>query len=292
MSQTTTNANQTFRLDPATTMGQVTLGVADLELMARYYQQVIGLTPLERTSQTVELGSGETPLVRLEARPNGSRYPRATGLFHLALLLPTRQDLGFWLKHFVTTQNRMIDGAGDHLVSEALYLSDPEGNGIEIYRDRPRGAWEYNGNEIKMATLAVDLPSLVADAPDVPFTGMPAGTTMGHVHLQVDDASKSIEFYRDVLGFDLMATWSGAGFLSAGGYHHHLGLNTWNSRGATPPPPGSLGLLSYTIALPSQETREALLTHLAALNYPVEQLADNPLVRDPAGNRIVFTVAS
>lgn len=292
MSQTTTNANQTFRLDPATTMGQVTLGVADLELMARYYQQVIGLTPLERTSQTVELGSGETPLVRLEARPNGKRYPRATGLFHLALLLPTRQDLGLWLKHFVTTQNRMIDGAGDHLVSEALYLSDPEGNGIEIYRDRPRGTWEYNGNEIKMATLAVDLPSLVADAPDVPFTGMPAGTTMGHVHLQVDDASKSIEFYRDVLGFDLMATWSGAGFLSAGGYHHHLGLNTWNSRGATPPPPGSLGLLSYTIALSSQETREALLTHLAALNYPVEQLADNPLVRDPAGNRIVFTVAS
>jgi catechol 2,3-dioxygenase len=110
--------------------------------------------------------------------------------------------------------------------------------------------------------------------------------------LQVDDASKSIEFYRDVLGFDLMATWSGAGFLSAGGYHHHLGLNTWNSRGATPPPPGSLGLLSYTIALPSQETREALLTHLAALNYPVEQLADNPLVRDPAGNRIIFTIAS
>jgi len=291
MSETKITLNATTRLDPATTMGKVTLGVADLAMMSDYYQQVIGLTVLERTSQVVELGVAETPLVRLEARPGGKPYPGATGLYHLALLLPTRQDLGLWLKHFVTTQNRMIDGAGDHLVSEALYLSDPEGNGIEIYRDRPRDTWEYDENGIKMATLAVDLPALVADAPNTPFTGMPGGTTMGHVHLQVDDVGKALEFYCDVVGFDLMAAMSSAGFISAGGYHHHLGMNTWHSRGAAPPPAGSLGLISYQVVLPTEAAREAVLSHLDRQGHRLEQTPAGPLVRDPAGNGLVFVVA-
>jgi catechol 2,3-dioxygenase len=291
MPETKTNASVTTKLDPATTVGQVTLAVADLEMMAAYYQQVIGLRLLERTSQTIELGVGETPLVRLEARPGGKRYPTATGLFHLALLLPSRQDLGLWLKHFVTSQNRMIDGAGDHLVSEALYLSDPEGNGLEIYRDRPRDTWEYDNNGVKMATLAVDLPALVADAADTPFTGMPAGTTMGHVHLQVDDVTKALGFYRDILGFDLMAAMPSAGFISAGGYHHHIGMNTWHSRGAAPPPAGSLGLVSYQVVLPTAAAREALLSHLDSQNYSLEQTQAGPLGRDPAGNGLVFAVA-
>jgi catechol 2,3-dioxygenase len=291
MTETITNPNVAPKLDPGTTVGQVTLGVADLEMMADYYQQAIGLSLLERTSQMVELGVGETPLVRLEARPGGKRYPGATGLYHLALRLPTRQDLGLWLKHFITTQNKMIDGAGDHLVSEALYLSDPEGNGLEIYRDRPRDTWEYDKNGIKMATLAVDLPALVDDAPDSPFTGMPAGTRMGHVHLQVDDVTKALGFYCDVLGFDLMAAMPTAGFISAGGYHHHIGMNIWHSRGAAPPPAGSLGLINYQIVLPTEAAREAVLSRLDSQDSRLEQTNTGPVVRDPAGNSLVFVVA-
>lgn len=281
----------TETLDPATTVGTVTLGVADLEMMARYYQQVIGLTPLERTAQTVALGMDGHALVRLEARPGGKRIPGAPGLYHLALLLPTRQDLGHWLKHFVTVQNRMIDGASDHLVSEALYLSDPEGNGIEIYRDRPRDTWEYSANRIKMATLPLDLPALVAEAPDAPFTGMPTGMRMGHVHLQVDDVAKALRFYCHGVGFDLMMEMPSAGFVSAGKYHHHLGMNVWHSKGAAPSPAGSLGLIQYEIVLPTEAARDAVLSRLDNRHYGTEQTAAGPLVRDPAGNGVVFVVA-
>ncbi|MCB9077312.1 MAG: VOC family protein [Anaerolineaceae bacterium] len=279
-------------LDPATTVGTVTLGVADLEKMTQFYHQLIGLTILDRTDQTAALGIDAVPLVKLESRPTGKRYPRATGLFHLAILLPTRQDLGHWLSHLAANRYP-LSGAGDHLVSEALYLSDPEGNGIEMYRDRPRDTWEYSPDgTVKMDTLAVDLPALVADAPDTAFTGLPAGTRMGHVHLQVNDVNQAVNFYRDILGFDLIATWSGAGFVSAGRYHHHLGLNIWNSRGAAPPPPGSLGLLHYQIVLPTELMRDTLLAHLEALAYPMEQTDADPLVRDPAGNGIELVVRS
>lgn len=291
MTETTMDGATVAQLDPATTVGKVTLGVADLEMMTRFYQQVIGLTVLERTGDSAEVGIDGAALVRLEARPDGKRYPGATGLYHMALLLPTRRDLGHWLKHYVTEQNRMIDGASDHLVSEALYLSDPEGNGIEIYRDRPRDTWEYSGDGVKMATLPLDLPSIVAEAPDTPFTGMPSGTRMGHIHLQVDDVAKALGFYRDVLGFDLMAQMPSAGFISAGGYHHHLGMNVWHSRGAAPPPAGSLGLLRYQIVLPTEDARGAVLARLANKNYRTEQTSAGPLVRDPAGNAVVFVVA-
>jgi catechol 2,3-dioxygenase len=291
MPESKTNLATTTKLDPATTVGKVTLGVADLEMMTNYYQQVIGLTRLERTSTVVELGLTATALVRLEARPGGKRYPGATGLYHLALRLPSRQDLGLWLKHFITTQNRMIDGAGDHLVSEALYLSDPEGNGIEIYRDRPRDTWEYDQNGLKMATLAVDLPAVVAAAPNTPFRGLPAGTTMGHIHLQVADVERSLNFYCNVLGFDLVGAMPTAGFVSVGGYHHHLGMNIWHSRGGSPPPAGSLGLISYQLVLPSVAARERLLSRLDSQGYPLEQSEAGPLLRDPAGNGLVLAMA-
>lgn len=277
-----------FTIDAATTVGKVTLAVADLDMMVRFYEQTIGLTVLDRTSQSAELGVDESPLIRFEARANGRLYPRATGLFHLAILLPTRQDLGQWLKHFIGTQRRVIDGAGDHLVSEALYLSDPEGNGLEIYRDRPRSSWQYNGDRLKMATLALDLPALIADAWQAPFTGLPAGTTVGHVHLQVDHLPNVVWFYRDVLGFALMEEFSGAGFLGAGGYHHHIGVNTWRSKGANPPPKGSLGLLHYAIICPTDTMRNTLLTRLQRLNYPISYLDNTPLLHDPAGNAILL----
>lgn len=280
-----------FTIDPATTVGWVTLGVADLEMMTRYYEQVIGLTLLRGDETSSELGVDGQPIVRLEARPHGRRYPNAPGLYHLAILVPTRADLGQWLRHYISTQNRMIDGAGDHFVSEALYLSDPEGNGLEIYRDRPRDTWEFRNGELVMGTAAVDLPAVVAAAHDAPFTGMPSGTTLGHVHLQVRDVAEAVRFYGDVLGFDYMVGFASAGFMSAGGYHHHLGMNTWHSRRADPAPAGSLGLINYSIVLPTQAARDALLAHLNRLNIPLEQVGDDPVVRDPSGSAVILTVS-
>ena len=279
-----------FTIDPATRIGRITLAVSDLERMTDYYQQVIGLSLLGQDVNSAELGSNGEALIRLESRPNGKRYPRASGLFHLALLLPSRPDLGHWLKHYVASQQRMIDGAGDHLVSEALYLSDPEGNGLELYQDRPRHSWEYEGERIKMATLAVDLPSLVADAPNRPWSNLPAETTLGHIHLQVNDVAEAVWFYHQVLGFGFMTDYPGAGFLGAGGYHHHIGVNVWHSAGAEPPPPGSLGLVHYEILLPDKDTQQALLDRLKGLDYPLERLDNVPFVQDPSGNGILLTV--
>lgn len=278
-------------LDAATCVGQVTLGVADLERMVRFYEQIIGLVTLRRDTTAADLGVGKIPLLRLELRPNGKRYPRATGLFHLALRLPSREELGCWLKHLVDSGYR-LDGAGDHLVSEALYLSDPEGNGIELYRDRPRDTWEFEADgRLKMATLPVDLPALAADGSSKPFIALPAKTRMGHIHLQVDDVSNAVRFYRDGLGFDLMTVMPGAAFLSAGGYHHHLGLNRWNSKGADPPPPESLGLIKYSLVLPSEDERDRLVSQLHALKLPVDWSGLAPLVRDSAGNGVELTVS-
>ncbi|MCB0211764.1 MAG: VOC family protein [Anaerolineae bacterium] len=287
MNEETAPQNQTpLSIDPATRIGGVTLGVADLGQMVSFYEKLIGLKILKRTATAATLGIDNVPLVSLELRPNGQRYPRATGLFHMALLLPSREDLGQWLKHLVT-HNYRLDGAGEHLVSEALYLSDPEGNGIEMYRDRPRETWEYEADgRVKMATLAVDLRALIADGSDAPFTGLPGGTTMGHIHLQVNDVNKAVQFYRDDLGMDLMALMPSAGFLSAGGYHHHIGANTWNSRGSTPPPAGSLGLIKYNLILPSAEAHDQVITRLENLDYPLEESETGSLIQDPAGNRV------
>ncbi|NEP83329.1 MAG: VOC family protein, partial [Okeania sp. SIO3B3] len=169
-------------------------------------------------------------------------------------------------------------------------LSDPEGNGLEIYADRPRDMWQYTADgSVKMATLAVDVHSMMDEAPQAMFTGLPDGTTMGHVHLQVRDKEETIAFYRDVVGFDLMADWPGAGFLGVGGYHHHLGTNVWRSAGSNPPPPGSLGLLSYTLILTD---RDALIARLEQHNHPLDLSGDHPTTVDPAGNTIILMEAS
>jgi catechol 2,3-dioxygenase len=281
-------SNKQFKIDGNTQIGAVTLAVSDLAKMTAYYEQVIGLTILEQGNTAATLGAGDRALVRLDSRPNGKRFPRATGLFHLALLVPSRGHLGQWLRHFITTQGRMIDGAGDHLVSEALYLSDPEGNGIEIYQDRPRDTWELDESGVpKMATLAVDLPAVIAAAPDEPFTKMSPDTIMGHIHLQVGDIPSTLKFYSDLLGFDSMTDYPGAGFFGAGGYHHHIGSNTWNSRGASAPPAGSLGLVAYEIVLPTSEARQTVLARLGGANVAVDGMG---FMRDNAGIQLQLTV--
>jgi catechol 2,3-dioxygenase len=182
-----------------------------------------------------------------------------------------------------------VSGASDHLVSEAIYLDDPEGNGIEVYRDRLRQEWPMQGHQVRMATDPLDFRGLLAERSPAGWQGVPEGTRLGHVHLRINDTAKAEQFYVVLLGFDLMQRYPGALFVSAGGYHHHLGLNTWETAGASPPPPNSLGLRFYTIALPNKEEQARLVERLRAANQPVEDTPDGPLVRDPAGNALVLS---
>ncbi len=279
-----------FIIDPATTIGSLTLAVIDMDYMSKFYCNVIGLTELNRQDRYVELGTHGKLLLRLESSPKGKQYPRSMGLFHQAIRLLGRRELGHWLNHLLKSQYP-LGGAGDHLVSEALYLTDPEGNGIELYCDRPRESWEFDENGIKMDTLEVNLKSLQAAAQDTPFGGLPQGTTVGHIHLRVNDVQEAVEFYRDLLGFQLMALWPGAGFLSAGGYHHHIGVNMWNSRGAVPPPAGSLGLVNYSILLPDMKALNSLVRQLNSVHYPVEMSDEKWFLQDPSKNKIVLMAA-
>jgi catechol 2,3-dioxygenase len=276
-------------------MGTVRLTVSDLARSREFYEQAIGLLANERDDGSLALGvPGEHPLVEL--RGDVSAPPlerRATGLYHLAILLPSRVDLGFALARLATAR-WALDGASDHLVSEALYLSDPDGNGIEIYRDRPRDEWRYHDGKLAMSTLPLDLRSIVAEIRDVPGDQpqMPAGTRIGHVHLQVNDLRQAEDFYNGVLGFEVTVRgYPGALFVSAGGYHHHIGLNTWHSLGAAPPPSGAIGLDSFEIMLPNEDERLRVLERVSAAGIAVEQHAKGPLVRDPAGNSVLLCTA-
>jgi catechol 2,3-dioxygenase len=219
-----------YRLPADMRLGEVRLQVADLERSLDYYQNVLGLRLLFREESTATLAAfgDDTPLVRLHERRGAAAVPQRglLGLYHFAILLPDRAALGRFVAHLGEIGARA--GASDHLVSEALYLRDPDGLGIEVYADRPRAAWRAADRQIRMTTEPLDLASVVAAANGEPWTGMPAGTRMGHVHLHVGDIERASRFYHEALGLDRMV-WSypGALFLAAGGYHHHLGLNTW-----------------------------------------------------------------
>lgn len=227
----------------------VTLAVRDLDRVARFYQTAIGLDVIETSGDAVWLGAGGRKLLSLLHRPTFRPVdPASAGLFHTAFLLPARADLGRWLRH-ATQQRLPIAGAADHLVSEAIYLADPEGNGIEIYADRPRTAWTWEGTQIVMANDRLDLAALAAlDAE--PWTGAPAGTCIGHVHLQVGAIDAAEPFYA---GLGLAVTRRGpqALFLSAGGYHHRVALNTWRSHGTMPRDPDRAGLAAVTLRTPA-----------------------------------------
>ena len=223
-------------IPPDTSIGKVRLRVADLDDLTTFYERVVGLQAVERGGEVTRLGAaGGEPLIELLGAPDAPPPPSfSTGLFHLAILVPDRAELARSLQR-VAGAGWRLTGASDHLVSEALYLQDPEGNGIEIYRDRPREEWRRNGDELAMATLPLDLESILGelDPGERQANGMPGGTTMGHVHLQVADIPAAERFYNRALGLDVMVrSYPGALFLSAGGYHHHLGLNTWQSEGA------------------------------------------------------------
>ncbi len=272
-------------------MGPVSLSVASLVRSVDYYENAIGLRVHRRDDDHVALGAGGEDLLVLHEQ-TGARPARGyCGLFHFAILLPERADLAAWLVHAAREQVALT-GLSDHGISEAIYLQDPDDHGIEIYSDRPRALWEGEVAE-RMTTLPLDTNDLVAELGDPAASTLehlPPGTTMGHVHLRVASLPEAIAFYRDVLGFGLMAAYgSQAAFLGAGGYHHHIGANTWQSAGAPPAPPDRATLRAATVCLPDPEAREALAARASDAGVEAERLDDGAvLVRDPSGNPLVL----
>ncbi|MDO5704193.1 MAG: VOC family protein [Paracoccus sp. (in: a-proteobacteria)] len=255
--------------DAPVSVSRVALTVRDLDRTGDFYRRVLGLNDLAADGESVTLGQGNVPLLDLRHDPAARPDPRGAGLFHTAFLLPDRADLGRWLRHAVALDLH-LDGASDHLVSEAVYLRDPEGNGIEIYADRPRSHWQTDGVQVQMDTVALDVPDLLRAPGD--WTAAPPGTVIGHVHLQVGDIPQAESFYAGQLGFDLTSRRPGASFYATGGYHHHLATNTWNSRGAGQRAPGTAGLAEVVLSADAES-----LERLGATSFA-----------DPWGNRITL----
>jgi catechol 2,3-dioxygenase len=287
------------RVLPAeTTLGPASLIVADLDRSVAFYRDTLGFRVLQRDGETARLGAGEDtpPILELTALAGARPKPRrTTGLYHVAILTPSRAALAHSLYHLAVS-HYPLQGASDHIVSEALYLADPDGNGLEIYRDRPREAWRDANGQFQMGTLPLDLNKLLDEgaADERPWTGLDAGTRVGHVHLQVADLAAALRFYVDGLGFEAMinAPEMGAAFISAGGYHHHIGLNTWTSRGAPPPPADAAGLRVFEIVVPYDQTLSEVANRLNTLEIPFEATEGFIEARDPSGNLARLVTAS
>ncbi len=283
-------------IDPTAHIGMVSLTVADLARSLQFYNDVLGLHGDGAHEGRARLAAADgAPLLDLvEVRDAPAKPQRATGLYHFALLLPGRADLARWLQH-VAAVNWPLQGWADHGVSEAIYLADPDGNGIEVYRDRPRAEWPVRDGQLQMVSDPLDARGLLAlvDGDASAWQSMPAGTTMGHIHLHVADIDAAKVFYCDVLGFDLVQRYGpSALFVSAGGYHHHIGLNTWAGQGAPPAPAGSAGLRHYEIVLPEADAVDAVAGRLARAGVAFEQTDSMVTVSDPSGNRIVLAPGS
>jgi catechol 2,3-dioxygenase len=276
--------DDTPALPAATRIGRAALRVADLDQQVEFYRDVVGLELRTQTDATATLGADGTPLLELERDTDaGSRGNRA-GLFHTAFQVPSRTALGAALERI--RDEWRLDGASDHNVSEALYLSDPEDNGVEIYRDRDRDQWpRAPDGSVRMDTLPLDLGA-VADASDG-ATDAPPGTTLGHVHLEATDIGAARAFYVDTLGLGVQMDAGSALFLAAGGYHHHVGVNTWNGRSN---PAGGRGLAWFEAVAPDEGTLAAVRDRLAAADIAVTERESGIAVADPDGIRLRIRV--
>jgi catechol 2,3-dioxygenase len=285
-----------YSIHPETTVGPVSLTVSDMRLSENFYRDVLGFKPLPRQGDTLTLtADSTTPLLELkEDSLAPGRPPHTTGLYHFAVLTPSRLDLARSLRR-IAEERYPIEGGTDHRVSEALYLADPDDNGIEIYRDRPRDTWTFPNGEIHMESEPLDIDGILAelDADPRPWDGLAPATRIGHVHLNVSDLEATEAFYHGLLGFDIMVRRShGALFISAGGYHHHLGLNIWNGAGAPPPPHDALGLRYYSIVLPNMDELQATTKRLQEAGITTEEMDEGLLVRDPSQNGVLLTKKS
>ncbi len=276
-------------IHPQTRLGPVHLRVADLSNLVNYYT-TLGLHLHQRQNRQAVLGDGTTELLVLDEHPDGQRVRGTSGLYHFAILLPSRADLGRALRHF--SQSAIpVGGASDHAVSEALYLTDPEGNGIEVYRDRPRSEWTYPDGTLLINTAPFDVAGVLAagDADSTEWNGFPAGTAIGHIHLHVGSIDATEGFYRDILGFDLITRYGpSATFLSAGAYHHHIGANTWAGVGAPIAPANAWGLSHFTIEVPGMQAISDVRTGVEAAGISIAERDDGYFVRDPSGNGILL----
>ena len=279
-------------IDAQTQIGTVSLHVSDFNRSLPYYTQNIGLHLLSQEGNKAILGTAERPLLELVASP-GATLPRGTtGLYHFALLVPSRLELAKTLKNLVDTETP-LGGFSDHSVSEAIYLSDPDGNGIEIYRDRQRDEWPMQNGRLQMNTLPLDLQNLMGELSgrSPQWQGIHPGTKMGHIHLHIRDLDEAENFYSAVLGFERMMRYgSAAGFVSAGGYHHHIGLNTWAGKGAPPPADGAVGLRHFEIILPSDSALAAVHKRLKAHNIATRRADHGLILQDPSQNGILIKV--
>ncbi|MEH7126423.1 VOC family protein [Bacillus sp. JJ1532] len=280
-----------FHHEPITFVGQVNLKVQNLERSLAFYQEVIGFKVLEKSERSANLSAdGKTVLLSIQ-QPNDviPKQGRTTGLYHFALLLPRRSDLAKIVHHFMEIGLQF--GSSDHLVSEALYLSDPDGNGIEIYTDRDPSEWNWGNSEVEMAVDPLNFVDLLAGGKQQSWKGLPAGTVMGHIHLHVSELKKTEEFYIKGLGFEVVNRYgTQALFIADGKYHHHIGLNTWNGVGAPTPSPNSVGLESFTLMLSNEEKRNNIINQLRNIGASVIEENGCFITLDPSGNRICLKV--
>lgn len=271
------------------TIGTVYLNVASLETMLAFYQDIIGLQVHQRVGNRAHLGVGQQDILVLTETPDKKRIRSATGLYHLAILVPTRVQLAKSLKHLAETQTR-IQGLSDHRVSEAIYLADPEGNGIEIYYDRAPESW-YTDGQLQMDTLALDVNDLmrILSAEDSSWDGLAVGTIMGHIHLHVASVPKIEAFYQNMLGMDVLMNVGSATFMSYDGYHHHVGANIWGGRQL--PTGQELGLDKYDLHIHDATRLDTILGQLDANDIAITPVDEGYRVQDPSLNSVVIRSA-
>ena len=276
-----------YHIKPNIYVTQIVLKVKDLKRSLEFYKNIMGLQVLEEKDREVKLTvDGITPMVVL-IQPEDviDKLPRRTGLYHFAVLLPSRFHLGLFLKN-IKNKNHSIVGGANHGVSEAVYLEDPDKNGIEVYADTPEETWNRKDGEIKMVTEALDYISIIDTTGDKEWEGAPPETIIGHIHLHVADLDKSLKFY-EALDFNLVqAMRNQAYFISTGGYHHHIGFNIWNGKGAAPLPDNSVGMKYYTLKYPSKEMLKDVLNRLKTLDYKYVEEGDSIFIHDPSLNLI------
>jgi len=276
---------EAFHQKPNLYIKEVSIHVSDLDTSLLFYKDFMGLKILTQHNNEVLLSADEkTPILRLIQPSNVKRKQRrTTGLYHFALLLPSRTDLAMFLKHLQT--NNYTYGAADHLVSEAIYLDDPDGNGIEVYADRPFEQWTWDLQKVEMATEPLHVDELL-NLTDHSWNGMPRKTVMGHIHLHVQELEKTEQFYTEGLGYDVVANYPGAIFMSTGKYHHHIAVNVWNGLGAPIPAENSVGLQSFSIVFEHEAKRKEVVNRLQSLQFPVSNVNGDYIALDPSGNKI------
>lgn len=274
-----------FFQEPAVYVGEVNINVTDIERSIEYYEKIIGFKTLDRSERSAVLtADGKKPLLVLEQPEDViPKQGRTTGLFHFAILLPGREYLSSFLRHIA--ENNVQIGASDHIVSEAVYLTDPDGNGIEVYRDRQSSEWSWTNGNVTMATEPLDAQGVLAES-NKKWNGLPEETVMGHIHLHVSELKKTEEFYNQ-LGFKVVTNYPGALFMSTHGYHHHIGLNVWNGEGAPAPAKNSAGLNWFVLEY-SEQAAEDAVQKLEIIDATVDQVSEGYKTVDPSGNTILL----